>query len=92
MSYKITNYSLNKARQLNAIIRPSGNKKKKIDVIKDGKVIASIGAKGYKDYPTFLEENGKAYADQRRKLYKIRHAKDLNNKKGNGYWAYQILW
>ena len=50
--YKITDYSLNKARQLNVTIRPSGNKKKKIDVIKDGKVIASIGAKNYKDYPT----------------------------------------
>ena len=32
--YKITDYSLNKARQLNVTIRPSGNKKKKIDVPK----------------------------------------------------------
>jgi len=92
MGYKITNYSLNKARQLNVTIRPSGNKKKKIDVIKDGKVIASIGAKGFSDYPTYIEENGKAYADQRRKLYKIRHAKDLSNKKGNGFWSSNILW
>ena len=90
--YKITDYSLNKARQLNVTIRPSENKKKKIDVIKDGKVIASIGAKNYKDYPTYIKENGKAYADQRRKLYKIRHKKDLNNKKGNGYWSSNILW
>ena len=90
--YKITDYSLNKARQLNVTIRPSENKKKKIDVIKDGKVIASIGAKNYKDYPTYIKENGKAYADQRRKLYKIRHKKDLNNKKGNGYWSSTILW
>ena len=45
--YKITDYSIKKAKQLNVTIRPSGNKKKKIDVIKDGKVIASIGAKGY---------------------------------------------
>jgi hypothetical protein len=92
MSYKITDYPLNKARQLNVTIRPSGNKKKKIDVIKDGKVIASIGAKNYKDFPTYLEEKGKAYADHRRRLYKIRHAKDLNNKKGNGYWSSNILW
>ena len=90
--YKITDYSLNKARQLNVTIRPSGNKKKKIDVIKDGKVIASIGSKSYKDYPTYIEENGKAYADHRRKLYKIRHKKDLNNKKGNGFWSNAILW
>ena len=89
--YKITDYSLNKARQLNVTIRPSGNKKKKIDVIKDGKVIASIGAKGFSDYPTFIQENGKSYADQRRKLYKLRHQHDLN-KKGNGWWASAILW
>lgn len=92
MSYKITDYSYKKAKQLNVTIRPSENKKKKIDVIKDGKIIASIGSKNYKDYPTYLEENGKAYADERRKLYKARHKKDLNNKKGNGFWADQILW
>ena len=90
--YKITDYSLNKARQLNVTIRPSENKKKKIDVIKDGKVIASIGAKNYKDYPTYIKENGKAYADQIRKLYKIRHKRDLNNKKGKGFYADKILW
>jgi hypothetical protein len=90
--YKITDYSFKKAKQLNVTIRPSGNKKKKIDVIKDGQVVASIGAKGYKDFPTYIQENGKAYADQRRKLYKMRHKKDVNNKSGNGFYADKILW
>jgi hypothetical protein len=53
------------------------------------KKIASIGAIGYKDYPTFIKEKGKAYADERRRLYHIRHAKDKNL---NGYYAKKILW
>ena len=44
MSYKITNYSYNQAKKLNVEIKPSTNKKKKIDVFKDNKKIASIGA------------------------------------------------
>jgi hypothetical protein len=88
--YKISDYSKQKARELKVIIKVSKNTKKKIDVYKNGEVIASIGAKGYKDYPTYLKENGKEYADQRKKLYKLRHKNDLNS--GNGYWANKILW
>ena len=88
--YKITEYSKNKAKQLNVTIKPSTNKKKKIDVFKNNVKIASIGAIGYKDYPSYLKENTKEYADQRRRLYKIRHSNDLNSK--NGYWSNKILW
>ena len=35
--YHITNYSKNKAKELNVIIKPSKNKNKKLDVFKDGK-------------------------------------------------------
>jgi hypothetical protein len=90
MTYKITNYSKQKAKEYNVIIKPSTNKNKKLDVFKNDKKIASIGAKNYKDYGVFLEENGKVYADKRRKLYKIRHKNDLNS--GNGLWANRILW
>jgi hypothetical protein len=90
--YKISDYSKQKARELNVTIKPSKNKKKKIDVYKNGEVIASIGALGYKDYSIYLKENGKEYADQRKKLYKLRHKNDLNNKKGNGFWSNAILW
>jgi L-rhamnose mutarotase len=89
-NYKISDYSKQKARELNVTIKPSKNKKKKIDVYKNGEVIASIGALGYKDYSIYLKENGKEYADQRKKLYKLRHKNDLNS--GNGYWANKILW
>jgi hypothetical protein len=34
----------------------------------------------------------KGYANERRKLYRIRHKKDIDNKNGNGYYSNQILW
>jgi hypothetical protein len=90
--YKITNYSYQQAKKLNVEIKPSSNKKKKIDVFKGDKKIASIGDMNYinNDYPTFLKTKGVSYANERRKLYKQRHKKDLNSK--NGYFANNILW
>lgn len=89
--YKITNYSKEQAKKLDVDIKPSSNPKKKIDVYKDGDKIASIGAKGYKDYPTYLKED-KQLAEQKRKAYKARHEKDRNIKGTNGYYADKILW
>ena len=87
--YQITDYSYRQAKILGVEIKPSTNKTKKKDVFKNGKKIASIGAIGYKDYPTFIKEKGKAYADERRRFYQIRHTKD---KSLNGYYAKKILW
>ena len=89
MVYNITDYSYKQAKLLGVEIKPSTNKKKKIDIFKDGKKIASSGAYGMKDYPTYLKEKGKAYADERRRLYYIRHAKD---KSLNSYYSKKILW
>ena len=44
-NYKISDYSKQKARELNVTIKPSKNKKKKIDVYKNGEVIAFISKK-----------------------------------------------
>ena len=90
MPYKITDYSYNQAKKLNVEIKPSSNKKKKIDVYKDGKKISSIGAIDYYDFPTYVIKEGLKIANERRKLYKIRHKKDLNSK--NGYYFSRILW
>lgn len=97
MSYNITDYSRKQAKKLGVIIRPSANPKKKIDVFKAGKKVASIGAKGYMDYPTYmkLEKQGKlpmGYADKRRRLYKLRHKADIDISNKNGYFANKILW
>jgi len=97
MAYKITNYTKAQAKKLGVSVRASSVKGKKIDVIKDGKKVASVGAIGYNDYPTFkrLEERGsipKGTAEKRRKAYKTRHDKDRKVKDSNGYYADRLLW
>ena len=89
MSYTITNYSKKKAKELNVDIKPSTNPKKKIDIFKNNKKIASIGATGYLDYPTYLQKEGAEKAKQRKKLYHERHK---NDKGLNGIYAKKILW
>jgi hypothetical protein len=88
--YDIKAYTKARAREYGVQIRPSTNIKKKIDVFKDGKKIASIGSIGYKDFPTYTEEDGPVVAERRRKAYRIRHEKDRHS--GNGFWADRLLW
>ena len=90
--YDITEYSKKQAKKLGVEIKPSTRKDKKIDVFKNDKKIASIGGKGYKDYPTYIKEKGKDYAKERRKLYKDRHEKDRQKKGSAGFYADKILW
>ena len=89
--YNILPYSYNQANRLGVQISPSKKKGKKIDVFENGKFICSIGALGMYDYPTYIELKGKEYANERRKLYHMRHKKD--NVIGTaGWYALRILW
>lgn len=93
MTYNITKYSFARARELGVTIKPSSVKGKKIDVFnKKGQKVASVGAIGYGDYPTFWSLKGKEFADKRRKLYKMRHEKDRHVVGSAGYYADKILW
>jgi hypothetical protein len=93
MAYQIKQYSYKRAKRLGVTIKPSRVKGKKLDVFdKDGKKLASIGALGMNDYPTFIQKAGKEFADRRRKAYKTRHEKDRHVKGTAGYYADQILW
>jgi hypothetical protein len=94
MTYHITNYSLNQAKNLGVTIKPSKNKNKKIDVFKNNVKIASIGNINYLDYPTMIIKNkgDKSIANERRRLYKLRHKSDLKVVGSNGYYANKILW
>jgi hypothetical protein len=87
--YQIDPLSFKQAKKLGVEITPSTRKGKKIDVFLDKKKIASIGAEGYNDYYYYLRVE-KTYAEERRKLYKIRHEKDID--KLNGYLAWVLLW
>lgn len=86
--YTILPYTKEKAKQLGLTITPSTKKGKKLDVYKNGKLIASIGAIGYKDYPTYLKEDGPAVANERRRLYRLRHTKNTLGEQ----LALNLLW
>lgn len=92
MPYKIKAYSFAQAKKLGVTIKPSKRIGKKIDVYKGDKKIASIGALGYGDYPTFMSKMGKEYADKKRKAYKTRHEKDRHVRGTPGFYADKILW
>lgn len=90
--YSITKYTRGKANEYGVSVRRSHYNGKKIDVIKNGMVIASVGATGYSDYPTYIKTHGLDYANKRRILYRIRHKNDRNIVNTNGYWADRLLW
>tara|TARA_Y100001937_G_C7115836_1_gene330087 strand:+ start:1656 stop:1934 length:279 start_codon:yes stop_codon:yes gene_type:complete len=92
MAYRIKEYTKKQARKLGVQVKPSKVKGKKIDVFKKGKKVASVGAIGYNDYPTYIQKKGKKYADERRRLYKIRHNKDRKVRGSAGYYADKLLW
>ena len=92
MVYNITNYTYKKAKQLGVKVIPSKNKTKKIDIYKNHTKIASVGAYGMNDYPTYILKKGKKFAKTRRRLYRIRHKKDRTKKGTNGWYADKLLW
>ena len=93
MPYKIKPYSFTQAKKLNVSIKPSKVKGKKIDVFNNkGEKLASIGALGMGDYPTYMQTKGNEFAKMRRKAYKQRHEKDRHKKGSAGFFADKILW
>ena len=95
MSYIIKPLQRTKAKNLGLTIKPSTNKKKKVDVFKGDKKVGSVGALGYNDYATYIQKIGKKDADKKRKNYLKRHAKEPKIKEGkrtNSYYADRILW
>jgi len=82
-----------KARKIGHKVKPSTRKGKKLDVFnKEGKKVASIGAVGYNDFLLYKKKEGSKKANERRKLYKIRHNKHRNKKGTPSYFADKILW
>jgi hypothetical protein len=90
--YKIRNYTRRQAKKIGVKIKLSTNKTKKLDVYKDARKIASIGANGMNDYPTYIQTKGLKFAKTRRRLYRIRHNNDRHIKWSNGWLADKLLW
>ena len=97
MSYYITNYTYKQAKRIGVVVKPSLDKTKKIDVYKKNKTgtmkkIASVGAAGMNDFPTYIQKRGLTFAKTRRRLYKMRHEKDRKTKWTRGWLADKLLW
>jgi hypothetical protein len=93
MTYKITKYTLDKAKELDVQVFPSDNPKYKIEVYDANGVFMFYGGSPlYSDYPTYMETHGKEFADERRRLYRIRHKKEINNVGSRGWWIAELLW
>ena len=88
--YEITEYSKLQAKKLGVEIKHSSNKKKKLDVFKDNKKVAQIGAKNMMDYGLYKKEKGKAFADERRRLFRKRT--DWCKDKTGCFYSREILW
>jgi hypothetical protein len=88
--YSISKQQYDIAKKLGVHIFPSDKPKYKIDVY-DNEHVYSIGDIRYNDYFTYLQRNGKTFADNRRRLYLIRHKKELSSI-GRGWWSAKLLW
>lgn len=91
MSYQILPHTYQQAKKLGVQVKPSTVKGKKIDIYKKGEKVASVGAKGYKDYPTYKREDPKL-AEERRKAYKARHQHTMDKVGSPSYYASRLLW
>jgi hypothetical protein len=89
----ITPYTRNQAKKFGVVVKVSKNPSKKLDVFKNGVKIASIGQRGAKDYGIYLIEKGEKYANERRRLYRIRHASDISKGRDTAaFWSLNLLW
>lgn len=95
MPYTITNELKQRAKSIGVEVKSSTDPSKKLDVYQNGKLIARIGQADAMDYLLYKASKGKAYADNRRKLYYIRHpynAKQISGVYTADYLAKALLW
>jgi len=81
------------ADDLGVVIFPSDNPKYKLDLYDHrGRFMFRLGDSRYSDYPTYLKTHGKKFADNRRRLYMLRHHKEIEKDGTRGWWAWRLLW
>jgi len=91
--YKILPYTYEKAKDLGVQVFSSDNPKYKIEIYdKDGLFMFYGGDPSYSDYPHYIDSKGRAYADERRRLYRIRHKKEIDNVGSRGWFIANLLW
>ena len=93
-------YTRQRAERLGLQVRASNKDDKKIDVLRGKKVVASVGASGHGDYPTYrqLEKKGSVpvgMAEKSKEAYHARHGVHPKRRDGEytpGFLAGQLLW
>jgi hypothetical protein len=91
--YDITKKQRQIAKKIGVHIFPSDNPKKKIDIYdNEGIYYTSVGSSIHNDYFSYLKSNGKAYADNRRRLYLLRHKDELLSIGSRGWFSAKLLW
>jgi len=80
------------AKALGVEIKSSKTKGKKLDVFKGDDKVATIGDLKYNDYRSYIKKDGLEYANERKRLYRIRHGSDMNKVGTPSYFANKILW
>ena len=78
-------------------VSESNNKNKKLKVViyKDAVKIKTfhVGNSLYYDYISYYKNDGPSVANERRRLYLLRHHKEDNNDfLTRGYWTKKLLW
>lgn len=91
-SYVVSSKTKAKAKELGVTVKTSKNPKKKLDVFKDDKKVASVGASSYDDFHTYTKKKGKDFAKKRQSAYRSRHAKNIKKKGSAGFYANALLW
>jgi len=81
---------LKQAKKIGVKVTKASDIEKKLDVYYENRKIASIGDSEYDDYYSYLKRDGIQVAEEHRRRYKIRHAKDLDHL--GGYLAWVLLW
>lgn len=90
MPYQIQPYTLQKADRYHLVVKPSQRRGFKIDVYNPtGLYLFSGGALGYPDYPTYIMSHGLTYANERQRLYHLRHKYQNGTR---GWLIGQLLW
>ena len=95
MGYVIKQHTRDQAKRMGLEVRVSKRAHKKIDVIRNGEHIASVGDDRYADFPTYkqMQRDGtvpRGTADKRLKAYHARHGS--YDKDTPGHLAKKLLW
>jgi hypothetical protein len=91
--YSISKKQYDLAKELGVIIKPSQRKNKKIDIYgMDNEYHTSIGDIRFLDYFSYFETHGKDFANNRRRLYLLRHKKELLSIGSRGWFSAILLW